>query len=125
MTFKADISHFAKRTNSNLDEACRAIKISLFSAIIRDTRVDTGRLRGNWQTSTGSPVTTDTDRQSGLPKGQVPPEQDVEMDRNITGVGTKDYLTNGLPYAQVWEERDGMLSKNLARVSRIVREETK
>jgi len=120
MSFKADISRFAKKTNSSLDEACRAIKISLFNSVIMDTRVRTGRLRGNWQTSTGSPVTSETGRLD--PSGASATQ---ETEQKVTGIGTVDYLTNNLPYAEVWEEKDGMLSKNLARISRIVREEVK
>jgi len=120
MSFKADISRFAKKTNSSLDEACRAIKISLFNSAIMDTRVRTGRLRGNWQTSTGSPITNTTQRTD--PSGASAIQ---EVTQKTTGLGTVDYLTNNLPYAEVWEEKDGMLSKNLARISRIVREEVK
>ena len=40
----------------------RAIKISLFNGVIGDTRVDTRRLQGNWQTSTGKPITLTVER---------------------------------------------------------------
>jgi len=118
MSFSIDISKFAKKTNSSLDEACRAIKISLFNSIIMDTRVKTGRLRGNWQTSTGSPI-TDSSLIRRDPSGS---ETTREVEQKVTGIGTVDYFTNNLPYAEVWEEKDGMMSKNLARISRIVRE---
>ena len=117
MSFSVDISKFAKKTNSSLNEACRAIKISLFNSIIRDTRVRTGRLRGNWQTSVGSPITNVIDTLD--PSGS---ETMRDVNQKVTGAGTKDYFTNNLPYAAVWEEKDGMMAKNLARISRIVRE---
>jgi hypothetical protein len=120
MSFSVDITKFAKKTNSSLDEACRAIKISLFNSIIQDTRVRTGRLKGNWQTSTGAPITSEIGRldPSGI-------EATSEVQNKVTGIGTVDYFTNNLPYAEVWEEKDGMMSKNLARISRIVRESVK
>jgi hypothetical protein len=34
-----------------------------------------------------------------------------------------DYLSNNLPYAEVWEERDGMVKKNMARIVANVRSE--
>lgn len=116
MRFAADIDRFAKKTNSRVDEACRAIKISLFSGVIMDTRVDTGRLRGNWQTSTGSPITSEIGRLD--PTGQ---QATQEAQQNVTAFGV-DYMTNNLPYAMIWEERDGMIDRNMARIQRIVRE---
>lgn len=81
-----------------------------------DTRVDTGRLRGNWQTSTGSPITSEIGRLD--PTGQ---QATQEAQQNVTAFGV-DYMTNNLPYAMIWEERDGMIDRNMARIQRIVRE---
>lgn len=116
MSFSADITKFAKKTNSSLDEASRAIKINLFGSVIRDTRVDTGRLRGNWQTTTGSPNYSEIDR--------LDPTGNQAVTEAITTVkgDTVDYMTNNLPYAEVWEENDGMIAKNMARINRIVKE---
>lgn len=119
MSLKLDIDRFAARTRSRVDEAARAIKIELFSGVIRETRVDTGRLRGNWQTTTGEPAQGEVDRLD--PTGS---EATQEVQANV-GADTKDYLTNNLPYAEVWEERDGMVERNMARIGRIVKEATK
>lgn len=119
MTLKLDIDRFAAKTRSRVDEASRAIKIALFNGVIRDTRVRTGRLRGNWQTTTGEPAPTTVDRLD--PTGEAA-EREV---RETVGADTKDYLTNNLPYAEVWEERDGMVERNVARIERIVKEATK
>lgn len=117
--FSVDIAAFAKQANATLDETARAIKISLFNGVIRDTRVDTGRLRGNWQTTTGSPASGEIERLD--PSGAAASE-DV---RNVVKGDTVDYLTNNLPYAVVWEERDAMVDKNLARINQIVRSAVK
>lgn len=114
--FALDIERFSKKTKSTLDQASRAIKLSLFRGVIMDTRVDTGRLRGNWQTSTGQPITGVVERLD--PSGQATV---AEAASNITGIGV-DYMTNNLPYAEVWEERDAMISRNMTRIQRSVRE---
>lgn len=114
--FALDIERFSKKTKSTLDQASRAIKLSLFRGVIMDTRVDTGRLRGNWQTSTGRPITSVVERLD--PSGQAAV---AEAASNITGIGV-DYMTNNLPYAEVWEERDAMISRNMTRIQRSVRE---
>lgn len=116
MTFAVDVARFAEKTNSSLDEASRAIKISLFSRVIADTRVDTGRLRGNWQTSTGTPETGTTDRLD--PNGQLATK---EAEQTVTA-DQVDYFTNNLPYAEVWEQEDGMIARNMERIQRIVGE---
>lgn len=121
MSFTLDIKKFAQKTDSTLDEAARAIKISLFNGVIRDTRVDTGRLRGNWQTTTGAPATGKVDRQDKVAQGTNGGKAMDDVVKTVKG-DTVDYLTNNLPYAQVWEERDGMIDKNMARIDRIVKE---
>ena len=114
--FTADIAAFAKKTESTLDEASRAIKLALFSGVIRDTRVRTGRLRGNWQTSTGRPISTTTERLDPAGASAI-----AEVSNNITGSGV-DYMTNNLSYSKTWEQRDGMVARNMARIQRTVEE---
>ena len=116
MSFSADIRNFAKKTNSTLDEASRAIKISLFSSVIVSTRVDTGRARSNWQTTTGSPNYNITERLD--PSGNSIKE---EVRATVQG-DTVDYLTNNLPYIKKLEVMDAMVEKNMTRISRIVKE---
>jgi len=116
MSFTVDITRFAEQTESTLDEATRAVQISLFSSVIQDTRVDTGRLKGNWQTNVGSPITTETDRLD--PNGT---EAEREVRQTVTS-GDVVYFTNNLPYAEVWEQEDGMVRRNMARIERTVNE---
>lgn len=116
---KVNIASWAKKTQSTIDEAARAIQFSLFKGVILDTRVDTGRMRGNWQCSQGSPIKTVTTRNDKA--GQVTVS---EMSQNI-GVGSITYLTNNVPYVGVYEQKDGMVAKNMARIETIVRKETR
>lgn len=114
--FRINVAKFSKATKSTIAEASRAIKISLFNGVIRDTRVDTGRLRGNWQTSTGKPVTVTIERfdKSGN-------TVTAEVSSVVSAFGV-DYITNNLVYAPVWNERDGIIDKNIARLRRNIRE---
>lgn len=114
--FKINVAKFSKATKSTIAEASRAIKISLFNGVIRDTRVDTGRLRGNWQASTGKPITVTIERfdKSGN-------TVTAEVSSVVSAFGV-DYITNNLFYAPVWNERDGIIDKNIARLRRNIRE---
>jgi hypothetical protein len=108
------IGRFAETIGVRLSQVVRAIKISLFNGVIRDTRVDTGRLRGNWQTSNHRPELKERENRSEA-EAMAEVAQTVKPD-------TVDYITNDLPYAAVWNERDGIIDKNVARVERNVRE---
>jgi len=112
-----NISAWAKKANLSLDEAARGITIKLFSSVIMDTRVDTGRMRGNWQSSIGSPIrkeTTATDKTGTAT---------INAMQSKAKSGAVNIMTNNVPYAEYWEQRDGMVAKNMARISRIVKEE--
>lgn len=116
MSFSSDIHKWTLKTERRTEQVSRAVKISLFSGVIRDTRVDTGRLRGNWQTSTGQPKYGTTLRRDPTGSKAI-----TEAMQNVTAYGT-DYMTNNLPYAEVWEEKDGMVAKNIVRIERNLKE---
>ena len=122
MSFASDIEKFSKEIGATVDEASRAIKIELFSSIILDTRVDTGLLRGNWQTTVGSPNYSTIER-----KGDKDIDAAIVINEVVNTVqgDTVDYMTNNLPYAEVWEEEDGMVAKNMVRIPRIIKEVVK
>lgn len=115
---RVSIAQWAKQTGTTLDQAARGITISLFNGVIRDTRVDTGRLRGNWQTSTGRAISSTTER---MDKNGTAAEAEVS---GTVESGAINYITNNLPYAPVWNERDAIIDRNMARIQTIVRQET-
>lgn len=115
MSFSTDIAKYAKKAGAALDEAARAVKIELFTGVITDTRVDTGRLRGNWQTSVGEPRLQTIERLDKTIQGA--PGGAAYDDAVSTPRGdTVDYLSNNLPYANIWEDRDGMIARSVTRV---------
>lgn len=113
------LDKLAETLGATLDETARAIKLKLFNGVIRDTRVDTGRLRGNWQTTTGSPAEIEIQRLD--PSGT---QAIAEAQATVKG-DTIDYLANNLPYAKVYEEKDGMIARNVARLDRNIKEAVK
>ena len=114
-----NISAWAKKANLTLDEAVRGITINLFSSIIENTRVDTGRLRGNWQASIGSPITSETTRtdKSG--------RETIRQMQGKVKSGVVNIMTNNLPYAEYWEQQDAMVAKNMARIERNIKAEVR
>jgi len=116
MSFESDMSRIAKKIGTSAEQLGRAVKIELFSSTIDDTRVDTGRLKGNWQASEESPTIDDIERLD--PSGSQAKSQ---VTQTVKGASVS-YLVNNLPYAQVWEERDAMIARNMARAERIIKQ---
>lgn len=118
--FSRGIANFANRTNRTLEHSCKAIKISLFIGIVMDTRVDTGRMRGNWQTTEGTPAGSDIERFA--PEDEPEKLQVVLNEIKTAEAFSLTYLTNNVEYVGIWEERDGMVAKNMARIDRMMSE---
>ena len=106
-----------------------AVVLEVMSGTIKDTPVDTGRLRGNWQVSENfaSRVSFPDARSEGSQVSQRIVER-VKTFRAESDV----FITNNLPYAGVLEFGDGknrkpvaMLRKNVARVQRLVSKEAR
>lgn len=127
MSFASDVRRFTLKTEQALDKTTRAITFALFRSVIQDTPVDTGRLKGNWQVSTGAPITgtvTTTDRTGSVTI--------ASMSTAIGGWGDITFMTNNLPYAEPIEyghshtkAPEGMVRKNMARIQHIVAAEAR
>lgn len=122
MSFASDVAKFAKKTNSSLDQTGRAIALELFRSVILDTPVDTGRARGNWQTSIGTPKESEIDRD-----GSGPALAEAATETSKFGMGKVIFLANGLPYIlrleYGWSKQQpgGMARRNVARIQSIVK----
>lgn len=138
MTFASDMAKFAKLTNSSLEETGRAVALELFSSVIKDTPADTGRARGNWQASIGSPASgvlsggDESSSESPAPNGGGPKTNQAIKAAKVSidqfSMGKVIYLANNLPYIyrlefMKWSDQApaGMVRKNVARIQGIVR----
>ena len=122
MSFASDVEEYAKKAGASLDETSRAIVLELFGSVIKDTPVDTGRAKGNWQTTIGAPASGTVDR-----LGESEALADVSQQTASFGAGKVIYLSNNLPYIyrleyDGWSQQapGGMLRKNVARIQSIV-----
>lgn len=116
MSFSDDVRRFSVKANQSADTTVRAVTLSLFKGIINDTPVDTGRARGNWQTTVDSPASGQTERVgAGLAI--------AEVEANTPdGAGQVTYMANDLPYILSLEEGNskqapqGMVRRNMDRI---------
>lgn len=138
MSFSSDFAKFARLTNSSLGETGRAIALELFSSVIRDTPADTGRARGNWQATIGTPATgilsggDESKSESPAPNGDGPQTAEAIKTAKVAidqfEMGKVIYLTNNLPYIYrleflKWSKQApaGMVRKNVARLRANIR----
>lgn len=97
MTFEKEWEHAKKVVMVASEKVIRGAALDIFSSIIKASPVDTGRFRGNWQTTLSSPAqgeldTTDKNGQATLSKSEA-----VIAKYNLRAKSV--FLTNNLPYA--------------------------
>ncbi len=130
MSLSAQITGFGLRANQRADKVRRGVAIKLFSAIILDTPVDTGRLRGNWRVSVKKPQLEAIDRESK--SGAEPNHEVIETLKPPAGESDL-YLTNNLGYVNRiefdgWSHTkapQGMVRRNVIRFVQLIDEEAK
>lgn len=129
MAFKQDFKRAQDKLVADIEKTIRATALELLSAIVVSTPVDTGRLRGNWQTTTVSPSTAVNDTAVD-PSGS----KAINSASNTLAklkFGESIYLANNLPYAERIEmgysdqAPSGMIRVNVARFNDILTSKTR
>jgi len=125
-SFGAALGRFSVGSLEQADAVRRAVTLKLLSAVVLDTPVLSGRLRGNWTPSTVEPVFVVNDNAKD-PSGQ----QTIETIGNAVAgsqLGQTLYLTNSLPYAarieyDGWSHTKapaGMVRRNAVRLQMLI-----
>jgi len=120
--FEAQLRGFGIKTMRQVDQVRRASALELFRLVIFATPVDSGRLRGNWQTTINSAATGE--RATDDPTGGMAL---AEAMANLGGLTDVVWFVNNLPYAERieyegWSRQapEGMVRRHLAQWQRIV-----
>lgn len=102
--------------NRRIDTQIRKSTIELFGSVIKMTPVDTGRARGNWQCTIGSPATSEIERLDKTGSSAI-----SEVVSTVKS-GTVVWLGNNVPYISrleydSWSKQApaGMVRVSLAR----------
>lgn len=121
--FGSQFKKFRTKTMIDANEFRKGLNVELMSAVIMDTPVDTGALRGSWRTTVGSPSTDDTPRIDKDGHRTI-----AEAEANQGEMNDTIYFVNKMPYAMDIEfggsrkkAPEGMLRKNLARAQGMAR----
>lgn len=115
MSWSKNLEKLTTKGGHDLGELMVAVKVEMFSGVVSDTRVDTGRLKGNWQIQQNGPAGGETENTDKTPKGSLSVESSLKIEAGSPESGLT-YFVNNLPYAVVYEELDGMVRRNIIRV---------
>ena len=120
MSFESDWQKVSQKLDRVLSEGIRATLFEVGTAIIKETPVDTGRARGNWQASVNGASGGELSRTSeGAAIAQLSQEASA-------AVGNTFFFTNNLPYIRRLEygyseqAPQGMVRRNLQNFNRLL-----
>lgn len=124
MSFSEGVNRWVVKVSGEVEELRKAVILELFSSVILDTPVLTGRLRGNWQISSGAPKSGEIEITD--PTGATTVKKVEDFTSRLTeGKDQAVFLTNNLPYVYRIEydsnrhtkAPEGMVRKNFVRIS--------
>lgn len=130
MSFSLSIGQWTKKTVQKQDTVRRAVILKLFTSVIRDTPVDTGRLRTAWRTSVGSPnLSQPPEGLSSYNTGEA--VEQVKSAAESSNNNDVVILSNSLPYVsrieyEGWSHTkapQGMVRRNVARFRQLLSSE--
>ena len=99
MSFAKDLDKATLNLKGYTEITVRGILFDLTRLIIKASPVDTGRFRGNWQASFGSPKGSKLQRKDKSKDGSSTADLADKVIANFE-MGQTFYLTNNLPYAR-------------------------
>lgn len=122
MSFLTDVSGFVNRATEALNKTAAEVETEVMTLVIMRSPVDTGRFRGNWQTSVGSAATGEIERIGAQPS--------IEEMRSVVSAlkgGRVTFLSNNLPYGHRlefdgWSDQApaGMVRRTVSEYQKIV-----
>ena len=98
------MASIVNRVNRRIDTQIRKSTIELFGSVIKMTPVDTGRAKGNWQCTIGSPATSEIERDDGSKKDSLSSSKAYEeVAKTVPRSGNVVWLANNVPYIRSLE----------------------
>lgn len=119
-----NIEEWAKKTEQNIDTARNRLAFHIYASVVKKTPVDTGRARGNWHISKGSPEPQILERDDK--NGRILPEEIEKI--NSAKAEETIYIQNNLPYINALEyghskqAPQGMVRLTMANVEHYINE---
>ena len=109
--FALGVRHSVGEFDSARRARCRAVGLRGLRGLVLNTRVDTGRARGNWQTTVGRPATGQIERNDAA--GSEGSVDTVAVESVAVLEWDADdplWFHNGVDYIEILEGKDKMLA---------------
>jgi len=97
--FSLSMDNLLKQVNGNVENVVKKSVIDLTSAIIKDTAIDSGRLRANWQVSFNQPLESELDNKDISKDGKNTALKNKRLIAD-TKIPLIYWIQNNLPYAE-------------------------
>jgi hypothetical protein len=98
--FSIPLAKLAEMMGGDLETVVRKATLDLFATVVRRSPVDTGRFKGNWNASYGTPTFTVGGRVDKTKLGTIGANMKAEVQLvESLPVGGVTYLSNSMPYA--------------------------
>ena len=134
-SFALDVSKWCGKSLDRIDIVSRKIALEMFRRVILRTPVDTGRARGNWQTTIGAPAFGTLDETDKSGRAAIARATTVCLAWKAVS-GAWIFLANNLPYIQTLEHGrvgnrgskqapSGMVAITVAEYGGVVQEEVR
>ena len=95
MSFSSDVQKWAKATDTSMSKVVRGVCLSAVKEVVKRTPVDSGRLRGNWFATIGTPSRDTTE----AGERDIDPVVARAQAAISKAPGEQFWFTNNLPYA--------------------------
>jgi hypothetical protein len=99
--FDADIKKFAKTVNEDFNKVFRKIVFDIFARLLKNTPVDKGTARGNWNIGVN---VIDYSVDEGAMNKSGSPSMGKFPSKEVFVIGSVIYITNSLPYIKALED---------------------
>lgn len=99
--FALDLKRFAQEAQENWQTVSKKVALDLFRRFVMGTPVDTGRARGNWQCTIGSPAEGTIEREDSSGQAVM-----AEVTQTVSGWDVDQVaicLTNNVAYIEALE----------------------
>ena len=132
MSFSSQLGDFTVTAIDNVEQVFRGTCIGLFTRVIRRTPVQSGRLKGNWQTDINQPALGQVSTTDNTPINTIDISSEARVRTGVMRANLQDtvFFTNNLPYALIVENGNystqapqGMVKVSVLELEQVVQQQ--
>ena len=112
--FRAQVRKWVDKVELSADTVCKKLALDALTGCLKESRVDTGRMRASWRVGVGAvDPSNEPPGQYAVPGQGAPPTGEelgkAESSLDDFDLGDVIYITNSVEYAQYINDRYGII----------------